>query len=132
MGPGEMQRENKSDRNVKSCDAPCCDGCQCFGRAVCFKTCKARNFDTDAKTCHFIGVKHVFSAAGVNTGTRFVGLAPQCVKVRQREEQCKVECSATASYVFPYQHFQVNDQHCDHSPLLLIRYDHLRIAFGLC
>jgi len=66
MGPGEMQRENKSDRIMKSCDVMWCDGCQCFGRAVCFKPCKAPNFDIDAKTCHFLDLKHLFSAVGVN------------------------------------------------------------------
>ena len=94
MGTGEKQRENKSDRIMKSCDATWCDRCQCFGRAVCFKPCKARNFDTDARTCTFLCLRQLFSAVGVNTGTKFVGLAPQSLK---RDEQCKVERSVTAS-----------------------------------
>jgi hypothetical protein len=85
---------------MKRCNATLCGaGRKHFGTAVCFENCKSPNFDADAKTCIFSGMANLFNAAVVNTRAKFVGLAPQCLRMRQMDQQCKVEYNASASYV---------------------------------
>jgi hypothetical protein len=97
MSPSEI---NKSDSIMKSCNATLCRaGRKHFETAVCFEPCKSPNFDADAKTCTFPSMTHLFNAVVVNTRAKFVGLAPQCLRMRQMDQQCKVEYNASASYV---------------------------------